>query len=171
MTVMIGQSFLQRGLRTSLLFLPLLFALAVPAHAIFTEKPLENPVEEARAQDLMNDLRCLVCQNQAISESHAPLARDMRVVLRERIAAGDSDTQAVNYMVERFGDWVLLNPPFKTKTLVLWISMPVILLIGALLVFLFMRRQRTPAPAAVGRTADLSDAERQELRRALSEKE
>ena len=148
-----------------------LMMLALPAHAIFTEKPLEDPTEEARAQDLMKDLRCLVCQNQAISESNAPLARDMRVVLRERIAAGDSDDQAVGYMVERFGDWVLLNPPVKAKTIVLWVSMPVILLIGGFLVFLFMRRQRTPTRAVAGRTADLTEAERQELRRALSEKE
>lgn len=149
------------------------FLLAVPAHAIFTEKPLENPTEEARAQELMKDLRCLVCQNQAISESGAPLARDMRVVLRERIAAGDSDEQAVNYMVDRFGDWVLLNPPFKAKTLVLWISMPVILLVGAILVFLFLRRQRGAGAVgmATARAAPLSEQEQSELRRALSEKD
>lgn len=147
--------------------------LALPAHAIFTEKPLENPTEEARAQDLMKDLRCLVCQNQAISESGAPLARDMRIVLRERIAAGDSDEQAVNYMVERFGDWVLLQPPFKAKTLVLWISMPVILLIGAILVFMFMRRQRGSGATsrAAARAAPLTEQEQIELRRALSEKD
>lgn len=150
-----------------------MMVFAPAAQAIFTEKPLENPVEEARAQDLMRDLRCLVCQNQAISESQAPLARDMRVVLRERIAAGDTDTQAVNYMVERFGDWVLLNPPLKIKTLLLWFGGPLILLIGLGLVFLFMRRQRGTAPvaAASAAAAPLDATERVELQRALSEKE
>lgn len=150
----------------------LLSILATPASALFTEKLLQDPVQETRAQGLMKVLRCLVCQNQAISESHAPLARDMRVVLRERIAAGDTDTQAVDYMVDRFGDWVLLNPPFKTKTLLLWFGGPLIFLIGLGLVFLFMRRQRAGTPAAAaGVSAALDPAERIELQRALSEKE
>jgi cytochrome c-type biogenesis protein CcmH len=144
-----------------------------PAQAIFTEKPLTDPVKEARAQVLMRELRCLVCQNQAISESHAPLARDLRVVLRERIAAGDNDDEALDYMVQRFGDWVLLNPPFKLKTLLLWFAGPLFLLIGIGLVILFMRRQRVAAPAveATGSSSPLDPAERIELQRALSEKE
>jgi cytochrome c-type biogenesis protein CcmH len=143
--------------------------LAAPAQAIFTEKPLENPQQEARAQELMKELRCLVCQNQAISESHAPLARDLRVVLRERIAAGDSDAEALDYMVQRFGDWVLLNPPFKMNTLILWLGPLLILAPGAVITFLYLRRRgRRGGPAPAG-ARPLDDAEQRELERALSD--
>ncbi|WP_416899388.1 MAG: cytochrome c-type biogenesis protein [Minwuia sp.] len=154
----------------------LLLVLALPAHAIFTEKPLEDPQKEARAQELMKELRCLVCQNQAISESNAPLARDLRVVLRERLAAGDTDAEAMDFMVQRFGDWVLLDPPFKAKTLLLWLGPLLILIPGAVIAFFYLRR-RQPRLATAGGAAPgggpraLDDAERQELQRALSERE
>ena len=148
---------------------------ALPAHAIFTEKPLEDPAKEARAQALMKELRCLVCQNQAISESNAPLARDLRVVLRERLAAGDSDSEALDFMVERFGDWVLLDPPFKAKTLILWLGPLLILIPGAVIAFFYLRRRGPFAAAAGGGvpagSRPLDDGERQELQRALSERE
>ena len=89
----------------------------VPAWALFIETPLADPAAEARAQRLMAELRCLVCQNQSIRNSNASLARDLRLVVRERIGAGDSDEQAMAYIVKRYGDWVLLNPPFKLSTL------------------------------------------------------
>lgn len=150
-----------------------LLLLSIPAHAIFTEKPLENPQQEARAQVLMKELRCLVCQNQAISESHAPLARDLRVVLRERIAAGDSDSEALDYMVERFGDWVLLNPPLKPKTYLLWFGVPIIFLIGATITFFYLRRrpELSTAGGPAGASRPLTEEEQAELRRALTEKE
>ena len=157
-----------------LLFAVLIVAATVlPAHAIFTEKPLENPQQEARAQVLMKELRCLVCQNQAISESHAPLARDLRVVLRERIAAGDSDSEALDYMVERFGDWVLLNPPLKPKTNLLWFGVPIIFLIGATITFFYLRRRPglSAAGGPTGASRPLTEEEQAELRRALTEKE
>lgn len=150
--------------------LALLFGLALvqPAGAIFTEKPLEDPAKEARAQALMQELRCLVCQNQAISESHAPLARDLRQVLRERIAAGDTDGEALDYMVQRFGDWVLLDPPLKPKTYVLWFGVPVVFLIGLAITFFYLRRR--PSAASLARAQPLTEAERAEIDRALSER-
>ncbi|WP_417518642.1 cytochrome c-type biogenesis protein CcmH [Minwuia sp.] len=160
-----------RRLSPALAALAILVLTLLPAHAIFMEKPLENPAQEARAQELMKELRCLVCQNQAISESHAPLARDLRIVLRERIAAGDSDAEALDYMVQRFGDWVLLNPPFNVKTVILWFGGPFIFLVGLGLVIMFLRRQRRSAPSAnTGVSAPLDPAERVELQRALSDK-
>jgi len=144
--------------------------LSGTAQAIFTEQPLSDPSEEARAQHLMKELRCLVCQNQAISESHAPLARDLRVVLRERIAAGDSDTAALDYMVQRYGDWVLLDPPFKMKTLILWLGPLIILIPGLIIVFVFLRRRSSPLATASVAPA-LDTAEQEELKRALTDRE
>lgn len=143
-------------------------ALALPANAIFTEKPLENPKQEARAQHLMKELRCLVCQNQAISESHAPLARDLRVLLRERIAAGDTDQEALDFMVARYGDWVLLDPPINAKTYILWFGPLLILIPGFIISAIYLRRRRAAAKAGAN-DAPLTDAERAELDRALSD--
>ena len=144
------------------LFLAALVLFAGPAYAIFTEKPLPDPVQEERAQHLMKEFRCLVCQNQAISESHAPLAQDLRVIVRERIAAGDSDGQVRDYLVDRYGDWVLLDPTFNWKTVVLWSSGAVILLLGVGLVVVRLRRTVTGPQVA---PAPLSDADRAELER------
>lgn len=152
------------------LFLALALALLVqPALAIFNETPLPDPAAEARAQHLMKELRCLVCQNQAISESNAPLARDLREVLRERVAAGDTDTQALDYMVQRFGDWVLLRPPFKPETWLLWLGPLLILVPGGILAARYLRRR--PGPGAVQAAAPLSASEQAEIARALKEQE
>lgn len=151
-----------------LLALLCVLALAQPAAAIFTEKPLPDPAQEARAQELMQELRCLVCQNQAISESHAPLAHDLRVLLRERIAAGDTNEEALDFMVQRYGDWVLLDPPLKPKTYVLWFGVPVIFLVGLVITFFYLRRR--PEAASRARTEPLSEAERAEIERALGER-
>ncbi|HZZ31135.1 MAG TPA: cytochrome c-type biogenesis protein [Phenylobacterium sp.] len=107
-------------------------ALAGPALAVTPDEQLRDPALEARARALSQELRCLVCQNQSIDDSAAPLAHDLRVILRERIAAGDSDKQAVDYLVARYGDFVLLNPPFQPDTWALWLGpLAVLLLCGA----------------------------------------
>lgn len=107
--------------RTLTAFL-LAFSLCTPAFAVLPSEKLADPALEARAAVLSKQLRCVVCQNQTIDDSSAPLAADMRVLLRERIAAGDSDDQAVAYLVERYGNFVLLNPPFQRDTWFLWLA-------------------------------------------------
>ena len=106
--------------------------LTPPAYAVQPNEMLANPVQEQRARELSKDLRCLVCQNQSIDDSNADLAHDLRVLLRQRITAGDSDAQAKQYLVDRYGDYVLLTPPFKPYTLVLWFS-PILFLLLALI--------------------------------------
>jgi len=143
-----------------------LLILSLPAFAIFTEKPLADPEQEARAQHLMREFRCLVCQNQAISESHADLASDMRAIVRERIAAGDDNEAVRQYFIDRYGDWVLLDPPLNRKTILLWAGGGVILLVGIGLIFIRMRR--STRAGAQGQTA-LSDVEKAELERLMRE--
>ncbi len=106
----------------SLILLPLLlsFFLATVAFAVEPSEMLKDPVLEARARSISRELRCLVCQNQSIDESNADLAHDLRLIVRERLTAGDSDDQVKAYLVARYGDFVLLDPPFKAKTLLLW---------------------------------------------------
>lgn len=109
------------------------------------EAQLPDPAQEARARDLMKDLRCLVCQNQSIDESDADLAKDLRLIVRERIAAGDSDVQVRSFLVARYGDWVLLDPPFKGRTLVLWLGPFGLVMVAAGVIWRRTRR-RLPAP-------------------------
>jgi cytochrome c-type biogenesis protein CcmH len=119
----------------------LLTATALPVLAIQPDEMLPDARMEARARVIGKDLRCLVCQNQSIDDSDADLARDLRTLVRQRLVAGDSDVQAKQYIVDRYGDYVLLNPPFKSGTLVLWLG-PVALLLSALgAAFLFYRRR------------------------------
>jgi cytochrome c-type biogenesis protein CcmH len=101
------------------------------AAAVEPGEMLQDPVLEARARQLSQGLRCLVCQNQSIDDSNAPLAQDLRVLLRERLAAGDSDSQAVAFLVSRYGNFVLLKPPFQINTFFLWLGPALILLIAA----------------------------------------
>ncbi len=143
-----------------------LLILSLPAFAIFQEKPLADPKEEARAQELMRDFRCLVCQNQAISESHADLAGDMRAIVRERIAAGDDNDTVRQYFIDRYGDWVLLDPPLNRKTILLWAGGGVILLVGVGLIFIRMRRSTR---GGMQGQAALSDTEKAELERLMRE--
>ncbi|MEL3890257.1 cytochrome c-type biogenesis protein [Ferrovibrio sp. MS7] len=120
----------------------LLLLLALPASAQHLEPTLTDPAAEARARQLSKDLRCLVCQNQSIEESNAPLARDLRRLVRERILAGDSDQAVLDYLVARYGEWVLLTPRFNQRTLLLWIGPGLLLLAGAAAVFALHRRNR-----------------------------
>lgn len=104
---------------------------------------LTDPALEERARSLGKELRCLVCQNQSIDDSDAPLARDLRLIVRERLVAGDSDDQVREFLVARFGDFVLLKPPFNLGTLALWVGPLVILALGAMLIFRFLRGRPT----------------------------
>jgi cytochrome c-type biogenesis protein CcmH len=114
-------------------------ALAGPVRAVTPDEQLKDPKLEARARALSQELRCVVCQNQSIDDSAAPLAHDLRVILRERLAAGDSDKQAVNYLVARYGDFVLLKPPFQADTWALWLGPLAVLLLGGAGVAFYMR--------------------------------
>ena len=131
--------------------LTLLFmAFSLNAIAIgVDEKPLSDPAQEARAQEIMKQLRCLVCQNQSIVESDAGLAVDLRAIVREQVLAGKSDGQILDFMTSRYGDWILLKPPFKTATLLLWLGPLFLLLIGGFFVFRYVRQRpekAVPAP-------------------------
>lgn len=112
----------------------------LPARAVQPDEILSDPVLEGRARALSEGLRCLVCQNQSIDDSNAPLARDLRILLRERLKAGDSDAQAVDFVVARYGDFVLLRPRFTPETWILWLG-PFVLLLAAG-TFLYLRRRR-----------------------------
>jgi len=132
-----------------------------PAGAVLPDEMLADPVLEARARDISKNLRCLVCQNQSIDDSNAGLARDLRIVVRKRLVAGDSDSAVIKFVVDRYGDFVLLNPPFKATTYVLWIGPGVIGILGLLAVVVFFCRRRATADG--GAPAPLSDEEKKLL--------
>ncbi|MDA8574059.1 cytochrome c-type biogenesis protein CcmH [Alphaproteobacteria bacterium] len=121
-------------LHAKLAVVVLIFVIGVsggsPALAVRPDERLSDPALEARARNLSQELRCLVCQNQSIDDSDADLARDLRLVLRERLQAGDDDRAALAYIAARYGDYVLLSPPIKASTLILWTGPGVILLLG-----------------------------------------
>ena len=132
------------------LFLGLVLCLAaVSAGAVNPDEMLDDPALEARAREISKGLRCLVCQNQSIDDSDADLARDLRVLVRERLAGGDSDGQVIDYVVSRYGDFVLMRPPFKVTTYALWLGPALIAGLGVLAVVAFYRR-RTAAGARRG---------------------
>ena len=139
-----------------LLLLPLLASLAGPALAVQPDEVMKDPALETRARALSSELRCLVCQNESIDDSEAPLARDIRVLIRERIGKGESNDAVRAYLVSRYGDFILLKPPFKPETLLLWLS-PVLTLGLGVAAALYARRR---APRA---TASLSDDEEARL--------
>jgi cytochrome c-type biogenesis protein CcmH len=114
---------------------------ASPAGAVKPDEMLDDPVLEARARDISAGLRCLVCQNQSIDDSNAELARDLRLLVRERLVAGDSDDGVRAYVVARYGDFILLKPPFKPETYFLWFAPGVIFVLGALGVAIYLRRR------------------------------
>lgn len=137
-----------------LLALALLFALSAPALAVRPDEVLADPALESRARQISEELRCLVCQNQSIDSSDADLARDLRVIVRERLTAGDSDDEVRSFLVARYGEYVLLNPVIAPHTVALWIAGPVALLGGAVVVFLAARRKRKVATGVSALTAD-----------------
>src|SRR3569623_3558147 len=130
-----------------LALIALLAARAVP-NAAFAGRPdemLKDPALEARARHLAEEMRCMVCQNQSIDDSEAPLAHALRVLVRQRLEAGDSDKQVLAYLVSRYGDFVLLKPPFKLETLLLWGLPPLALLVGLAGIVTVARRRTTLA--------------------------
>lgn len=135
------------------LLIGLAMSLALPALAVGPGEILPDPVLEQRARDISAGLRCLVCQNQSIDDSDADLARDLRVLVRERLVAGDSDEQVRQYLVDRYGEYVLLNPRVNEHTILLWVAAPLLLLVG-LGTLVIAARRRSPAD-----DADLDDDE------------
>src|SRR6202790_1080738 len=118
---------------------------ASPIHAVQPDEIMADPVKEARARDLSRELRCMVCQNQSIDDSEAPLARDLRLLVRERIAAGDSDAQVIDFLVARYGEFVLLKPRLEPHTLLLWLLPPLVLAGGGVALWLNSRRRSRSA--------------------------
>ena len=126
---------------TSLILAFLLFH-AVPTHAVQPDEILPDAALEQRARELSRELRCMVCQNQSIDDSDAPLARDLRLLVRERLKAGDSNKQVLDFLTARYGDFVLLKPPLNMRTALLW-SLPAgILVVGGVVLFIAIRRRR-----------------------------
>src|ERR1700686_4100319 len=120
---------------------------ASPIHAVQPDEIMSDPVKESRARDLSRELRCMVCQNQSIDDSEAPLARDLRLLVRERIAAGDSDAQVIDFLVARYGEFVLLKPRLEPHTLLLWLLPPLALAGGGLALWMAGRRGAKSATA------------------------
>jgi cytochrome c-type biogenesis protein CcmH len=139
--------------------------IGTPAFAVEPDEILADPALEARARHISAGLRCLVCQNQSIDDSNAPLARDLRLLVRERLKAGDSDAEVTQFVEERYGEFVLLRPPFNLSTLLLWLA-PLLALLAAIAVGVRAFRQRRPAAAGA---APLTGAEEDKLRRLLAE--
>jgi cytochrome c-type biogenesis protein CcmH len=116
------------------------------AHAVLPDEMMADPAKEARARNLSRELRCMVCQNQSIDDSEAPLARDLRLLVRERIAAGDTDAQVIDFLVARYGEFVLLKPRFERQTLLLWLVPPLVLLSGGAALWMHTRRRAKGGP-------------------------
>ena len=117
------------------------------AYAVQPDEIMADPVKESRARDLSRELRCMVCQNQSIDDSEAPLARDLRLLVRERIASGDSDAQVLDFLVARYGEFVLLKPRFESHTLLLWLLPPLALAGGGVALWMHSRRRARSAAA------------------------
>ena len=144
----------------ALALITLLATLIAPnaAFAVTPDEMLKDPVLESRARDLSRELRCMVCQNQSIDDSEAPLAKDLRLLVRERLTQGDSDKQVLDFLVVRYGQFVLLKPPFEWHTLLLWGLAPACLIVGMFSLVMLARRRTPPVT-----TAGLSAAEQQKL--------
>lgn len=151
------------------LLLPL---LSVPAFAVAPDEVLDDPVLEERARALSAELRCMVCQNQSIDDSDAPLAKDLRVLVRERLVAGDTDGQVIDYLVSRYGEFVLLKPRFAWHTLGLWAAGPIALVAGIIAIGLALRnRSRRGSKLAAAGSAKLSQSEEDRLRALLEKRD
>jgi cytochrome c-type biogenesis protein CcmH len=140
-----------------------------PALAVQPDEILSDPALETRARELSKELRCMVCQNQSIDDSDAPLARDLRVLVRERLQAGDSDEQVLEFLVKRYGEFVLLDPRFSGHTALLWLMPVLVLLFGAVVLMLAWRRHRraVKADSPPAASAPLTAAENARLSRIL----
>ncbi len=145
---------------------------ATPGMAVLPDEILDDPALEARAREISKDIRCLVCQNQSIDDSNADLARDLRIIVRERLVAGDSNAEVKRYLVDRYGDYVLLTPPMALGTILLWVGPFVFVAFGAVAVFVWFRG-RSAAAATTGpkmsESAGLSAEERRRIDSLLAE--
>jgi cytochrome c-type biogenesis protein CcmH len=158
---------MKRARNGAILVLTLIFvALATDALAVLPDERLADPVLEARARTLSQELRCLVCQNQSIDDSNADLAHDLRLLVRERLVAGDTDQQVLTYLTSRYGDYVLLRPPMKPETWLLWFGPPLLLIVGGLAILMSWRRRRAEA---LTRPAPLDADEQARLARLMGE--
>jgi cytochrome c-type biogenesis protein CcmH len=158
--------------------LKVLFACAVvaalmmgspAAYAVQPDEIMADPAKETRARDLSRELRCMVCQNQSIDDSEAPLARDLRLLVRERIAAGDSDAQVIDFLVARYGEFVLLKPRFNPHTLLLWLLPPLALAGGGLALWTYSRRRALLPDLEDQRLLTLTAEEEARLERLIAE--
>ncbi|MBI5113060.1 MAG: cytochrome c-type biogenesis protein CcmH [Rhodovulum sp.] len=142
----------------------LMLGLAAPAVAVQPDEMLPDPTMEQRARDLSQHLRCLVCQNQSIDDSDAGLARDLRLLVRERLKEGDSDSEVIDFLVKRYGEFVLLKPRFSWHTALLWAAPAAVLLAGVAGLVVALRRRRAGTSALVTAAASpLSDEEKRKL--------
>jgi cytochrome c-type biogenesis protein CcmH len=150
----------------------LLFVLALlssePLWAVNPDERLDNPALEERAREISKGIRCVVCQNQDIDSSNAELARDLRLLIRERLVEGDSNDQVESYLVARYGDYVLLKPPFKASTLLLWLGPFLVLLLGGIASAFYLRRRAAGVEEAAT-PAPLSAEERAKVQRILDQ--
>jgi len=160
---------LRAFLASLVLLLPM---LSVPAFAVAPDEVLDDPALEERARALSAELRCMVCQNQSIDDSDAPLAKDLRVLVRERLVAGDTDGQVIDYLVSRYGEFVLLKPRLAWHTLGLWAAGPIALVAGIIAIVLALRNRsrRSPQIASAG-AAKLSESEEERLRALLEKRD
>jgi len=147
--------------------LALTLLTALSAVAVNPSEVLKDPGLEKRARALSQNIRCLVCQNQSIDESNADLARDLRVLVRERLTAGDSDTEILDYLITRYGDFVMLKPPFKGSTYILWFGPILVFVIAATGLVIFFRRRQTQLVESGDAPPRLSKDERERLTRLL----
>ncbi|WCR12375.1 cytochrome c-type biogenesis protein CcmH [Paracoccus stylophorae] len=150
-------------MRRLVLILTLLLSLPCAALAVQPDEVLANPALEARARDISQKLRCPICQGENIDESNAAISRDLRLYVRERLVAGDSDDQVIDAVVDRFGEFVLFEPRARGGNLVLWLAGPVMALIALLVAARFMRARSRPAPDP----AELSGEEKARLRKIM----
>ena len=141
---------------------------ALAAYAVQPDEIMSDPAMEARARDLSRELRCMVCQNQSIDDSEAPLARDLRLLVRERIAAGNSDAQVLDFLVARYGEFVLLKPRFENHTLLLWLVPPLALIGGGLALWVHGRRRQRLAAGEKASALTLSVEEEARLQKLLA---
>ena len=139
---------------------------AAPAQAVQPDEVLKDPALEQRARGISAGLRCLVCQNQSIDDSDAPLARDLRLLVRDRLKSGDTDAQVTEYVVDRYGEFVLLRPVFGLHTLLLWLAPLLVLSCGVVGLILTLRRRRSAVAAS-----ELTSEEREALSRLLQEQD
>jgi cytochrome c-type biogenesis protein CcmH len=165
-----------RLLQSVLVAISLLSATLIPASVAFAvqaDEVMSDPALEARARGLSKELRCMVCQNQSIDDSDAPLARDLRILVRERLKEGDSDSQVIDFLVARYGEFVLLRPRLNLHTALLWIAAPGLLLGGALALVIFARRRSRAAAATTqnGEKSVLTASEEARLAQLLKSSE